>query len=65
MEGRGREGEWRAAAGSGSDAGGEKGMGSSGGRGSSGGGSSVKGWREEEQELTHLSLPLPMSLHVC
>ena len=39
--------------------------GDGGGRGSSGGGSSVKGWREEEQELTHLSLPLPMSLHVC
>ena len=62
--GRGR-GEWRAEAGRGSDAGGEGGMGSSGGRGSSGGGSSVKGWREGEQELTHLSSSSPVSVHAC
>ena len=62
VEWRGREGEWRAEAGRGSDAGGEGGMGSSGGRGSSG---CVKGWREGEQELTHLSSSSPMSVHVC
>ena len=63
VEGGGREGEWRGEAGRGSDAGGEGGMGSSGGRGSSGGGSSVKGWREGEQQLTHLSSSLPVSVH--
>ena len=59
MEGRAGRGEWRAEAGRGSDAGGEGGM------GSSGGGSSVKGWREGEQELTHLSSSSPVSIHAC
>ena len=30
-----------------------------------GGGCGVKGWREEQQKLTHLGSSSPMSIHGC
>ena len=76
VEGGGREGEWRGGQGGGGGSGGQRqgggvmqggkeGWGAVGEEGAVGEGAVGEGWREGEQELTHLSSSSPVSVHAC